>query len=66
MKFKVGDRVQWFYPDISNDLATVVEVLPQGRVAVAWDDEKAIWGENWPVFSFENIVKDEQFSHAAL
>lgn len=23
-------------------------------------------GENWPVFSFENIVKDERFSHASL
>ncbi len=23
-------------------------------------------GESWPVFKFENIVRDEQFSHAAL
>lgn len=23
-------------------------------------------GENWPVFRFENIVKDERFSHASL
>lgn len=23
-------------------------------------------GERWPVFSFENIIKDERFSHASL
>jgi twitching motility protein PilI len=23
-------------------------------------------GESWPIFSFENIVKDDQFSHASL
>jgi len=23
-------------------------------------------GESWPIFSFENVVKDERFSHVSL